>query len=157
MCLIGLCEKNALKIKFLLVSCPHFLKSSFKLFKYGLSYSLKLDPRPFLEFTRVWTILSLIASKMDFWGCHWLTRNSIGDNSPFNQLWISSLSMAASKIHSLEAINDEMVQTRVNFDNVLISCFRLYLRPHLFNLNDFCRKFWYVTNENWYLMQFVFT
>ena len=48
----------ALKIKFLLVSYPHFLKISFKLTKCGLSYSLKCDLRPVSEFTQVWTILS---------------------------------------------------------------------------------------------------
>ena len=35
--------------------------------KYGLSYSFKGDMRPFSEFTQVWTILSLIASKNGFW------------------------------------------------------------------------------------------
>ena len=59
--------KIALKSKFWLVSYPHFLKISFKLILCGLSYSLKRDPRPFSEFTQVWTILSLTASKNAFW------------------------------------------------------------------------------------------
>ena len=50
-----------------MVSCPHFLKTLFKLVKYGLSYSLKRDPRLFSKFTKVCTILSLTASKNAFW------------------------------------------------------------------------------------------
>ena len=94
-------KKKALYIKFLLVSYPHFLNISFNLTKCGLSYGFKHDPRPFSEFTQVWTILSLTASKMDFGGCHCIDRLEIqlGTISLFNQLWISSLSMAASKIH----------------------------------------------------------
>ena len=59
--------KIALKSKFWLVSYPHFLKISFKLILCGLSYSLKRDPRPFSEITRVWTIFSLTASKNALW------------------------------------------------------------------------------------------
>ena len=59
--------KIALKNKFQLVSYIHFLKNSFKLIKCGLSYSLKRDPRPFSEFTQVWTIFSLTASINAFW------------------------------------------------------------------------------------------
>ena len=60
-----------------MVSFPHFLKVSFKLIKCSLSYSLQCDPRPFSEFTQVWTISSLTASKMHFGGHHWLSGNSM--------------------------------------------------------------------------------
>ena len=60
-------KKNVLNIKFLLVSYPHFLKISFNLTKCGLSYGFKRDLRPFSEFTQVWTILSLTASKNGYW------------------------------------------------------------------------------------------
>ena len=59
--------KIAVNCKFQLVSWPHFLKISFKLINCGLSYSLKRDPRPFSECTKVGTILSLTASKNAFW------------------------------------------------------------------------------------------
>ena len=59
--------KIALSSKFWLVSYTHFLKISFKLINWGLSYSLKRDPRPFSECTQVCTILSLTASKNAFW------------------------------------------------------------------------------------------
>ena len=64
--------KIALDGKFSLISWPHFLKISFKLIKCGLSYSLKRDPRPFSEFTQVWTIFSLTASINAFWRLPWI-------------------------------------------------------------------------------------
>ena len=117
--------KIALNIKFQLVSYPHFLKISFKLIKCGLSYSLKRDPRPFSEFTQVWTILSLTASKNAFrrlplidwtfiWGQFHL---SINIEFPDNQWWLPKC--------ILEAVNDEMVQTCVNSENGLGSHCRL--------------------------------
>ena len=54
-----------------MVSYPHFLKISFKLIKWGLSYSLKRDPRPFSKSTKVAPFyplsMALTASKNAFW------------------------------------------------------------------------------------------
>ena len=66
---------------------------TFKLIKCGLSYSLKRDPRPFSECTKVCTSLSLTASKID------RLDIQLGTISPFNQDWISRQSMTASKMH----------------------------------------------------------
>ena len=117
--------KIALNIKFQLVSYPHFLKISFKLIKCGLSYSLKRDPRPFSEFTQVWTILSLTASKNAFWRLPLIDWTfiwgqfhlSINIEFPDNQWWPPKC--------ILEAVNDEMVQTCVNSENGLGSHCRL--------------------------------
>ena len=119
--LISLCEKNALYIKFLLVSYPHFLKISFNLTKCGLSYGFKRDPRPFSEFTQVWTILSLIASKNGFWRLTLIDWKSKVD-------WKVKLFPIEFPVYQwqppksiLEAVNDKMVQTCVNSENGLRS------------------------------------
>ena len=70
----------------------------------------------------------------------------LGTISPFSQLWISSLLMAASKSHF--DINDKMVQTRVNSEKGLASHLRLWRMPHLVSLNEIFRKCGYDTNKN---------
>ena len=59
----------------------------------------------------------------------------LGTISPFNQYWISRQSITASKM-----------QTFVHSENGLGSQFRLYLRPHLINLNEIFRKCGHDTN-----------
>ena len=139
-----------------MVSFPHFLKVSFKLIKCSLSYSLQCDPRPFSEFTQVWTISSLTASKMHFGGHHWLSGNSMlieRWNCP--QMNVQSINGSLRNAF-LEAVNDKMVQTCVNSENGLKSHFTLHLRPHFKNLNEIFENVGMMPINILYLMKFLF-
>ena len=116
--------KIALNSKFWLVSYPHFLKISLKLIKCGLSYSLKCDPRPFSEFTKVCTILSLTASKNAFWRQSlFIWKFNLDWKVICPQFNVQSINGSLQNAF-LEAVNDKMVATLVHSENGLGSHFR---------------------------------
>ena len=131
-------KKIALYIKFLLLSYPHSLNILFNSTSVmasnvtqGHSQNLHMFG-PFYHWLPPKWILKTAVDSLEI---------QLGIISTFNQLWISSISMAASKIHfwRLSMIKWSK-QTCVNHENGIESCLRLQLRPHLVNFMKFSKN-----------------